>query len=395
MSTGPVKTSIKWKILGGILAIEILLTVVFAVIVMKTFQRNLQLSSTRTVANIQGMYGSIMRNDTKMLSAALDVFLQDASFTQVYSKKDRKSLLGSVEGLYRRNRDLYGMTHFYYINNDGKCFLRVHKPELSGDAINRVTFAQAKSTGRVSSGIELGKTAFALRVVSPCIYRGSQIGFVEFGEEIDHFDQIVKKETGSDVFVVIQKTLFKETDYRGTRKTANQRDDWDDLKNYALVSETFGDREFFARKIFNEQDVRSIQTPTFLGTIARGGQILAKGAFPLHDVANKQVGIIMTLTDVTELMNTEKMALTYLILAAIVLFLLSYWFTFRYLKAVIIDPLINLSSRADEISMGKVEEKLETDRTDEIGLLIRSFDRMRVSLNKFLTILSKGDSNRQ
>jgi len=42
-----------------------------------------------------------------------------------------------------------------------------------------------------------------------------------------------------------------------------------------------------------------------------------------------------------------------------------------------------------------VEEKLETDRTDEIGLLIRSFDRMRVSLNKFLTILSKGDSNRQ
>jgi len=123
--------------------------------------------------------------------------------------------------------------------------------------------------------------------------------------------------------------------------------------------------------------------------------LFAKGAFPLHDVANKQVGIIMTLTDVTELMNTEKMALTYLILAAIVLFLVSYWFTFRYLKAVIIDPLIKLSLRADEISMGKVEEKLETDRTDEIGLLIRSFDRMRVSLNKFLTILSKGDSNRQ
>ncbi len=161
------------------------------------------------------------------------------------------------------------------------------------------------------------------------------------------------------------------------------------------MSETFGDREFFAGKIFNDQEVRSIQTPTFLGTVTRSGRTLARGAFPLHDVANKQVGIIMTLTDVTELMNTEKIALTYLILAAILLFLVSYWFTFRYLNAVIIDPLIKLSLRADEISMGKVEEKLETDRTDEIGLLIRSFDRMRVSLNKFLTILSKGDSNRQ
>jgi HAMP domain-containing protein len=390
MGTGPTKTSIKWKILGGILVIEILLTVVFAIIVINTFQRNLQLSSTRTVANIQGIYDSVMRNDTKMLSAALDVFLQNESFTQVYSKKDRTRLLKAVDALYRRNRDLYGMTHFYYINNDGKCFLRVHKPELFGDAVNRVTLLQAKSTGRVSSGIELGKTAFALRVVSPCIYKGNQIGFVEFGEEIDHFDQIVKKETGSDVFVIVQKTLFNETDYRGTRKTANQRDDWDDLKNYALVSETSGDRGFFVSKILSEGDVRSIQTPTFLGTVTKEGRTLAKGAFPLHDVANKQVGIIMTLTDITELMNTEKIALTYLILASIVLFLVSYWFTFRYLKAVIIDPLINLSLRADEISMGKVEEKLETDRTDEIGMLIRSFDRMRVSLNKFLTILSKG-----
>ncbi len=390
MSKGPVKRSIKGKILGGILVIEILLTAVFAVIVVNTFQRNLQLSSIRTVANIQGIYDSVMRDDTKMLSAALDVFLQDVSFTQMYSKKDRNSLLKAVEALYRRNRDLYGMTHFYYINNDGKCFLRVHKPELSGDAIKRVTFVQAKSTGRVSSGIELGKTAFALRVVSPCIYRGSQIGFVEFGEEIDHFDQIVKRETGSDVFVVIQKTFLNENDFRSTRKTANQRDDWNDLKNYALVSETFGDRGFFIRNIFNEQDVSSVQTPKFLGTVARNGRVLAKGAFPLHDVANKQVGIIMTLTDVTDLMNTERMALMYLILAAIGLFIVSYWFTFRYLKAVIIDPLINLSLRADEISMGKVEEKLETSRTDEIGLLIRSFDRMRVSLNKFLTILSKG-----
>lgn len=389
MSTGAVKTSIKWKILGGILVIEILLTVVFAVIVVNTFRRNLQLSSVRTVENIQGIYESVMRNDTKMLSAALDVFLQNASFTQLYSKKDRTGLLKAVDGLFRRNRDLYGMSHFYYINNDGKCYLRVHKPELSGDDIKRVTFLQAKSTGRVSSGIELGKTAFALRVVSPCLYRGSQIGFVEFGEEIDHFDQIVKKETGSDVFVVVQKTNFKESDYRGTRATAKQRDDWGDLKNHVLVSETLGDRGYFASNIYEEDVVSSVQAPAFLGTVKKDGRMLAKGAFPLHDVSNARVGVVMTLTDVTELMHTERMALIYLILAAIGLFLLSYWFTFRYLKAVIIDPLISLSLRADEISMGKVEEKLETNRTDEIGLLIRSFDRMRVSLNKFLTIMSK------
>lgn len=389
MTTGQVKKSIKWKILIGILLIEMLLTAVFAVIVIQTFNRNLRLSSVQTVSNIQGIYDSIMRNDIKMLSAALDVFLQEDSFKQIYNKKDRNRLLTLSEPLYRNNRDLYGMTHFYYIDNDGTCFLRVHKPELAGDRIDRVTFAQALSSGRTASGIELGKTAFALRVVSPCVYGKYRIGFVEFGEEIDHFDKIVKKETGSDIFVVVNKNNFKEADYRATRKTANQADDWDNLKNYVLVSETLGDRPFFGSNIFSERDVPFVRAATFLGTVSRHGKLFAKGAFPLHDAADKQVGIVMTLTDITALMNTERMAIFYLILAAIGLFVVSYWFTFRYLNAVIIGPLTDLSRRADEISMGKVHDKLETDRQDEIGMLIRSFDRMRISLNKFLTMLSK------
>ena len=395
MGAGPVKTSIKWKILSGIVVIEILLTVIFAGIVINTFQRNLRLNSIRTVENIQGMYDSIMRNDTKMLSAALEVFLQDDSFKEVYIKKNRDELQNAVEELYSHNRDRYGMTHFYYINNDGECFLRAHKPELFGDTVNRLTLLEAKRTKRISSGIELGQTAFALRVVSPCIYRGEQIGFVEFGEEIDHFDKIVKEETGSDVFVVVRKNLLREKNYRNARKNTGRRDDWDDLENYALVSETFGNNKFFTEKIFNENDVRLVRTPVFLGTISQGSQVLAKGAFPLHDASNKQVGIIMTLTDVTEMMENENMALTYLIVAAIALFLVSYGFTFIYLKKVIIAPLVRLSNMADEISMGKLDVKLETKRTDEIGMLISSFDRMRISVKKFLEMLAKREDKHQ
>jgi len=39
--------------------------------------------------------------------------------------------------------------------------------------------------------------------------------------------------------------------------------------------------------------------------------------------------------------------------------------------------------------MGNVEKKLETDRDDEIGRLVRSFERMRLSLKKSLSMFAK------
>ena len=57
----------------------------------------------------------------------------------------------------------------------------------------------------------------------------------------------------------------------------------------------------------------------------------------------------------------------------------------------VIGPLVQLTEHAKEISMGNVELKLETHREDEIGLLIKSFERMRVSLKKSMAMLTRKD----
>jgi HAMP domain-containing protein len=392
MENQEVKGSIKTKILRIVLLVEILLTVVFVGIVIFSFQKNLQLSSLQMVMNIRGIYDSIMKNDTKMLSASLDIFSSNEAFKQLFEKKDRARLYAAGKELFTRNRDRYGITHFYYISSDDTCFLRMHKPELADDVIKRVTYLQAKATGKQASGIELGKTAFALRVVSPYYDKGQRIGYVEFGEEIDHFDQIVKEETESDVLVLVNKNLLNEQDYRLTRKNAKQRDDWDDLKNYALVSETFGDRPFFTSKIFKEDDIRSIRTSTFLGTVTYAGRVLMKGAFPITDASDKQVGTVIVLSNITSQVKNARAGIAYLVVAALGLLVLSSLLTFRYLKGEIIDPLVNLTNQAVEVSMGNVEKKMETERTDEIGFLIRSFDRMRTSLKLALSMIHKTET---
>ncbi len=389
MEREEIKGGIKGKVIRIILVSEILLTTVLVGIVVYSFQKDLQISSLQTVSNIHGIYDSIMRNDTKMLSAALDIFTQNDAFKQLYQKKDRVKLYEAGKGLFANNRERYGMTHFYYLNNDDTCFLRMHQPQLADDVINRITYKRAKKAGKASSGIELGKTAFALRVVAPYNYKGSRIGYVEFGEEIDHFDQVVKSETGSDILVLVNKGALNEQDYRSTRKNAGQRDDWDDLKNFVVASETFGDRAFFASKVFNEKDIRFLKTPVFLGTVKRGGSTLMKGAFPLSDASDMPVGVVMVLSDVSSQVSHSWTSILYLVLAALAMLAASSWITFHYLDREIIEPMIELSRQVVDVSLGKVDGKLESARTDEIGLLVRSFDRMRGTLKMAVSAINK------
>jgi len=60
------------------------------------------------------------------------------------------------------------------------------------------------------------------------------------------------------------------------------------------------------------------------------------------------------------------------------------WAVSKGLSKTVIDPIIQLTEAADNISMGKLEEKIEIKSGDEIQSLAKALDRMRVSMKKML-----------
>jgi len=388
MTTEENKGSIRNRLLTGVLVIEVVITVLFATILVVSFRLNLKADAQKAVERTRGVFDIILKNDTNMLSAAIDSFATNDAVKQIYRDRDREKLFGAVYELYKSNKEHHGITQFQFIDRDGTCFLLVHRKEQFGYTITRPTFVQARASMSSSSGIELGKTTFALRVVSPYMLSGNVLGFVEFGEGIEHFNALVKGETGVDVAVLLDKKQLKEADYRATRKDAGQPDDWDDLKGAVLVSTTLADRKFVADQI-SEAEVLGVSGPVFLGTTRISGRTFAKGAFPLKDSTGKQLGAVVAFSDLTEQTGNERTALISLLVTAFLVFGISFYFAVRYLQAEVIDPLVDLSAQAIEISMGNVEKKLETDRDDEIGRLVRSFERMRLSLKKSLSMFAK------
>ncbi|MDI6800708.1 MAG: cache domain-containing protein [Thermodesulfovibrionales bacterium] len=241
--------SVNNKLITGIAAFTLLLIAMFVVLSYLSFRKSLQITSLKSINSIKERYDSIynpsMNNDVRMLTATMMSFQQDQLAKQLFKKRDRERLYSTVKTLFQKNRDHSFITHFYFIDPDGTCFLRVHNPNNYGDIIKRVSFHTAKSTTDTGVGIEFGRSGvFALRVVTPYYDEGNLIGFLEMAEELDHFDKTIKQETESDVVILMDKKLIDEKEYKSFRKNNNKEDDWDKLKGYVIANSTYRDLNF-------------------------------------------------------------------------------------------------------------------------------------------------------
>ncbi len=384
------KKSIKTKFIVIVLATEILVVTAFIGAIFFIFYNNIRESSLQIVNNTAGFYNSLVDGDTKMLSAALDTFITNETFQQLFAKGDINAVQKASEDLFLHNRKQYGVTHFYYIDNNGICQLRMHQPELRGDKITRTTFEAAKKGNRLASGIELGKTAYALRVVSPYMDKNSQIGFVEFGEEIEHFNGIVKRETGIDIALLSDKKLLNEEAYKASRAVVGRSNNWSELANYVVLGSTFKQQDYFVNTIFKDEEVKGIIQPTYFGTISYEDRVLMKGAFPFYSFGKQQTGLVYVMSDITDQISRFRWSLLYILIGGILIISISFWVALRYMQTEIVKPIVALAGYADNISLGKgLDEEITTNRVDEIGLLTNAFERMRISLRKTMQMLSR------
>lgn len=110
-----VKKSIKTKFVAILLIAETLVVAAFIGAVFFVFQDNIRENSLQIVKNTEGFYKSLIDNDIKMLSAALDTFTTNETFKKLFIKGDIDALQQTGNPLFSSNRNRYGITHFYYI----------------------------------------------------------------------------------------------------------------------------------------------------------------------------------------------------------------------------------------------------------------------------------------
>lgn len=266
-----------------------------------SYLNSIQAAAEAALLRAQATFNQTQSDETDKLSSTLNAIEADPRYRNAFVARDRKALLATAAPVFARLRSDHRITHWYFESEapSSTVFLRVHAPEQYGDVLQRKTYMKATSSGGEAAGLELGKTAVALRVVRPYVDEsGEIIGYLELGEEIDQFLTKVKAQTGDDVALLLAKDGLDRQAWSEYRAQEGERDNWDDRNRYVVAGLT------------REELTEDIAFDEALTVVPREGLIIAAdaedkgrhetlGLFPVIDAGGDAIGLVFVEHDIT------------------------------------------------------------------------------------------------
>ena len=234
------------------------------------------------------VFFSYVESDKAGLAKALIGITRLESYLKLLVEEDREALLDKATPLFREIKEKYRITHLYFVDPSGKVFLRVHNPPKRGDTLTRATYMEASRSGRLATGIEMGKAYFSLRAIQPVSFEGKKAGYIEVGQEIDHIFPSFKELTENDA------TIFLTNDFI-RRKSANVKGE--KVGDFTILeSSNNGGAVNIASKIDISKGLKEF---TVMDVETEKGYFLV-GVGPFIDAFGDVVGVMMVQQDATK-----------------------------------------------------------------------------------------------
>jgi hypothetical protein len=205
-----------------------------------SFERNSAVLASTSVGDAQKLFTILETREISKMAAVTDVLIANPQIQDALVARDRSRLLALTLPLYPELKR-EGITNwiFHTSEPDMAVFLRLHNPAKFGDHLNRFMDKEAVRTHTPVNGNELAKAGFAVRTISP-VYdaHGAVTGYVEFGEELGQFIHAMKKQTGNDYGLLLNKKFVDRQFWADSSATLKRHDDWNDNPNYVIADKT-------------------------------------------------------------------------------------------------------------------------------------------------------------
>ena len=378
--------SIRFKLIVPLVAGLAVIAVAIAVLMRFVHQRAVEQASLHQVQQAATTLATIQAAEEERLSALLTLVEADDSLMEALARGDRAALEADAGPIWTRLHQGSEITHWYFHPPDPEegVLLRVHQPGLRGDVVTRPTFRRAVSTGAEARGLELGRTAYAVRVVRPVHRKGKIIGSVEMGTDIEAFMVRLHRLTGSEFGMLLDK---RKLDRSGWQRVEREPGRWDERPELLEVAHTGGDAGLLRGL---ERMSQVPQEPSLLGRETRDGRTWTRGIFPLVDAEGAVIGAVVERHEISALLagidvlRVQVVVLVVLLasaLAALVVFLM---------ETLVFEPvarmtrtLENLPERMARGDWKPVESPLRSD--DELGRFEAFLDRAIVAVGSFVT----------
>ena len=336
-----------------------------------TSERRQIKESLHDLANNESrLFQSILTADAEGLARAQTGLNRLELLLRPFAAGKKDELLAAAQPIFNDVRQNNNITHMYFIRPNGTVLLRVHKPDQADDKLNRATYLKAAETGKMASGLEMGKNFFSLRSVHPVVFQGRRLGYMEVAEEIDHVFKQMKEINGNDV------SLFLTDEYLAAKATDVKSEK---VGNFRIVYPTSKDVALQLAAQVTPAMKGALHAPV-VTVVSLHGDRYVVGLAPVKDASGATVGILFTQKNVTSLFNSMWIGIlkTLLVLSVIVVACIGFLYFSLRKSLVLFESLrghiVKVTTTWD------LAGRLEVDSADEIGGLAADFNVMTEKL---------------
>jgi len=299
----------------------------------------------------------------------------------LFAKGDRTKLYNEFSPAFQSLKKRFNLFQCQFHTPPAVSFLRMNEPQKFGDDLSsfRRTVLSVNTEKKGVRGLETGRTGIGLRGVEPIFFKGRHYGSVEFGGDLLQVLENIKKAYGVEVGVSLSQQVAAIVFPDWQKKTNPVGEYIPYFSTKADLTQAALSADLFARARANTGN------RVVVGQAHVQGRDYSIAISPLVDYTGQNVGYVYILKDRTETLGKLTRTL-YINLGVYVsiLIVVSLGIGFAITRNVI-NPVLELTRTADEISMGKLAVKVEVPGAqDEIATLAKSIDRMRVSMKKLL-----------
>lgn len=283
----------------------LVLCILLSVSVVTTYRLQYQDVAKDVESRIKGTkvaFRQELDEDAEQMGVILDLLKGDPAVQKAWLARDREELLAISSSILEKISSKRRVTHFYFMQPDQVCFLRVHHPARHGDIIKRFTMEEAARTEEPAYGIELGPYGtFALRTVHPWRIDGRLVGYIELGEEIEHITLQIAEYLDVDIAVAVKKEHLVREKWEDGQAFLKKEHDWNELDSFAIIDRTMSslsDVLISHLDALERCDGDDDFVTSHKMTIDERHYYCA--FTPLIDVAKKDIGEIIILLDITD-----------------------------------------------------------------------------------------------
>jgi len=323
------------------------------------------------------------------MAALIETLNENKDLKLAFRGRDRKKLLRLTEPLFSKLSSKHRITHFYFTDPQRINILRVHMPEKYGDLIDRYTLVSAERTGKVSYGIELGPLGtLTLRVVKPFYDEKGLVGYIELGEEIDHFIPAINEIAGAELFISVKKKYLVRENWEAGIKMLGRIPDWDMFSDDVIVAQTLTEipesvSDFFSGEK-HKHDIIHI-----LNLFMKDERSSSITITPFLNAQGTKIGDIVIILDITKSIASAKNSLIRDSLFFLVISSILFNVLFIYLSNVenhIID--LNNELSEDLRKLTQAEEKVRESLKEKEVLMKEMHHRVKNNMVMVSSLLS-------